>query len=337
LAPAINKLDAFLWHPNIQAILGQEDGLNMHHILRDRRILLVPLTKGVLGDQAATMFGALVFSRIWQAVLGRAELQESQRVPYFCILDEFQNYMNTSTPVGDILAEARGYGFGLVMAHQHLGQLDKVPSLKGDIAANARTKVIFQANEKDANEISKQFGGKVSSQDIQQLGKHEVYIQAAAADRVCDPASGTTRPPSPSLGVAEAVRTASRANYASDHLAVVTAGIAARHGNGPAKRRRPRIGVELEDESCCHARCIGWGIGGDTAPRGISPGQRAGQLAGSGGDRGGDLSSENGGAGPGHRGDGGPVPPDDGEAARAVVLRLRVRPPRPSGNPPAEP
>jgi len=248
VAPAINKLDAFLWHPNIQAILGQEGGLNMHDILSERKILLVPLTKGVLGDQASAMFGSLVFSRQWQAVLGRAELPQSQRSPYFCILDEFQNYMSAAgTPIGDILAEARGYGYGLIKAHQHLGQLSKVPGLKDDVAANSRTKVVFQANATDAKEMSKQFDERVSAHDIQQLGPFEAYIQAAAGDRVCAPASGRMKPPGQSLQVAEVVRAASRANYASDHLAVVAARIAARHGNAVTKpTKRKRIG---KDES----------------------------------------------------------------------------------------
>ena len=211
-------------------LLGQaEPRLDLDQALNSRKILLVPLSKGTLGEEAAALIGSLVVAKVWQAVQRRVSLAADRRPVTFAYIDEFQDYLNLPTGVADILAQARGLGLGLTLAHQHLGQLPA--GIREAVLANARSKVYFQMGP-DARTLAKDLAPHLTADDLTGLGAYEVVATLSAGARVAPPVTGRTLPPPPATGQAEAARAASRQTYGVPR-AEVEAAIGRRHGGAP--------------------------------------------------------------------------------------------------------
>jgi len=144
-------------------------------------------------------------------------------------IDEFQDVLNLDTDLGEVLAQARGFGVGLTMAHQHLGQLDN--RMKAAVLANARTKVVFQTGADDASILAKQLGGGLAAADLMGLLAHQAYLAACVGGRVLPPASLRTEPLSDPAGNASAIRAVSRQRFGQDRDEVESA-MAARQDPG---------------------------------------------------------------------------------------------------------
>jgi hypothetical protein len=214
IAPLLNKVRDFLLRRSLRNILGQSQSrVNFRTILDGRKILLVNLAKGLLGEDTSRLLGALILSALWQAAQSRANVPEDARADFRLILDEFPNYLSLPQRVEDVLAEARSFRLGLVLAHQHLRQLPL--SVRQAVLANARTRIVFQCSQEDALVLGREFGPAVSAADLRTLARFH------AAIRLC--VDGSTRPafigrtPSPPPGgdpaVAERIRRHSRAAY----------------------------------------------------------------------------------------------------------------------------
>jgi hypothetical protein len=148
----------------------------------------------------------------------------------FAYVDEVQDYLNLPTSLADVLAQARGLGMSLTLAHQHLGQLP--PAMRQALLANARSRVVFQAGADDARALARELAPYLTASDLQGLGPHEVVATLSVDARVAPPVTGRTLPPPPSLGQADRVRAASRAQYGRP-AAEVAAAIRARHAGRP--------------------------------------------------------------------------------------------------------
>lgn len=237
LGPVMNKLRAFLLRRRLRNVIGQaEPTWSLSDVLNRRQVLLVNLARGQLGSESANLVGSLVVALLWQAIQVR-----TVRLPAMVVLDEFQDVLNLPTDLGEVLAQARGFGVGLTLAHQHLGQLS--PSMRQAVLANARTKVAFQLASDDAGLMAKQIGGGLTTGDLTGLPTREAYVAACVGGAVRPPASIRTLPLPPSLGSAQAVRQASRERYGRDRAeveaAIASRGQAAeRPDNGHLGRRR---------------------------------------------------------------------------------------------------
>jgi Type IV secretion-system coupling protein DNA-binding domain len=233
IGPVLNKLRAFLLRRKLRNVLGQATPrLDMAEVLSQGRILIVALTKGLLGEEAAALLGSLVIARLWQATMGRAGLPADARTPVFAYVDEFQDYLHLPTDIADVLAQARGLGLGLTLAHQHLGQLPN--SLKEAVLANARSRVIFQTAASDASRLGREVAPYLTPADLQGLSAYEVAVTLSTGNRIAPPATGRTLPPPPASGSADRARAHSRATYGQPR-GEVEAAIRARHnGLGPA-------------------------------------------------------------------------------------------------------
>src|SRR5205807_1615591 len=117
-------------------------------------------------------------------------------------VDEFQDYLSLPTSIGDMLVQARSFGLGLTLAHQHLGQLPA--AIREGVLANARSKVVFQTTAKDARTLASEFS-PLTADDLQGLGPYEVALKVALAGRVSSPATGVTSPPPEATGLAQEV------------------------------------------------------------------------------------------------------------------------------------
>ena len=212
IGPVLNKLRAFLLRRSLRNVLGQADAkLDLAEVLSQGRILIVPLRKGVLGEEAAALFGSLLIARLWQTAMARAAVAPEQRRPVFLYVDEMQDYLHLPTSIADVLAQARGLGLGLTLAHQHLGQLPA--PLKEAVLANARSRVIFQTASADAQRLGREVAPYLTPADIHGLGPFEVVLSLAVGSRTAPPATGRTVPPPPLTGMAEAALIASRSRY----------------------------------------------------------------------------------------------------------------------------
>ncbi|MBK8075053.1 MAG: hypothetical protein IPK24_05655 [Kineosporiaceae bacterium] len=232
IGPVMNKLRTFLLRKRLRNIIGQaEPVFDFDRALAERAIVLVPLSKGLLGEEAAALLGSLVVTRLWQAVQKRAVLPASERPTTFAYIDEFQDYLHLPSGVETILAQARGLGLGLTLAHQHLGQLPT--SVREAVLANARSRVIFQVAAHDAGVLARELAPQVKATDLQALGRYEVVTTLATGARVAPPATAVTLPPPPETGQAKTTRLRSRSYYGADR-SQVEAAINARHRNSPA-------------------------------------------------------------------------------------------------------
>ncbi len=239
IGPVLNKLRTFLLRRRLRNVIGQaQSTFELERVLSERKILLVSLAKGLLGEDAAALLGSAVLARLWQAVQGRAALPVSARTPVFCYVDEFQDYLNLPTSLADVLAQARAYGFGLTLAHQHLGQLP--PLVRTAVLANARSKVVFQTSASDAQTLAREFAPHLEATDLQSLGPWEAVVGAAAGNRVLPPASLVTLPPGEPTGQGSIARALSRQRYGRDRTDVEQAmrERLKRRPAGAIKRRR---------------------------------------------------------------------------------------------------
>lgn len=242
VGPVLNKLRTFLMRRRLRNVIGQADStISLERIIERKQILLVSLAKGILGEDAASLLGAALIARLWQTIQARAALTASRRHPVFCHIDEFQDYLDLPTPLADVLAQARGYGLGLTLAHQHLGQMPK--AVRDAVLANARSKVAFQTTHADAQVLARELGPTLDPDDLQSLGAFEAYAAVAAGRAVLPPVSIQTLPPKEPTGRAAAIRRASRERYGRD-AAAVDAAIRARAERLPERlavgtRRQP--------------------------------------------------------------------------------------------------
>ncbi len=192
IGPVLNKLRAFLLRPGLRNILGQaEPGWSIDSVLSDRKILLVPLSGGEIGEDAASLLGALLFARVWQAAQRRSSLAASDRTSVMVYLDEFQTLLKLPAKTGDVLARARKLGLGLTLAHQHFGQL--TPEVRTDVLANARSRIVFQLGLDDSRLVAKQMP-EMSQTDLLNLPRYEVVARLAVDGGTAPAVTGTTRP-----------------------------------------------------------------------------------------------------------------------------------------------
>lgn len=223
ISPVMNKLRAVLLRPFVRdALSGGTSTFDLARTLDTGGLVLARLPKGVLGEDAARLFGSLLLAHTWQAITPRVRLPEHERRDAAAYIDEAQNFLNMPISVSDLLAEARAYRFSLTLAHQHLSQLPK--DLREAVSADARNKIYFTSSPEDAHDLARHVGPVLTAHDLSHLGAYQ------AAGRVITGRAGPspaftlrTRPlPDAIPGRQEAVRMASRTAYARPETAAVS-------------------------------------------------------------------------------------------------------------------
>lgn len=179
LAPVMNKLRSLLLRPELRAVLGQaEPRFDLLEVFTKRRALLVRLPKGQLGAEGAQLLGSLLMAQLWRLILSRSSVPRERRHPVFVYLDEFQDFLRLTLDLPDALVQARGLGVGLVLAHQHLDQLDR--PVRAAVLANAGSRVAFRLDHEDASVLAKRSGGRLRPEDLSGLGAYEAYASLLA-------------------------------------------------------------------------------------------------------------------------------------------------------------
>ncbi|HET7060269.1 MAG TPA: type IV secretion system DNA-binding domain-containing protein [Candidatus Saccharimonadales bacterium] len=223
IAPLMNKVRAFTARPSVRAIVGQaQPRLSVRQIIKQKKVLLVNLPKGLIGAETAQLLGSLVLVSVWQAATQRAGLPVGQRHPFGVYADEVQDFAASPIPWDEMFAQGRKYGLALTVAHQNLEQLPR--ELREVVLANAHSKAVFALSASDARVMERLFAPALQADDLQALDPYSVAAQVALDDgSVARPVTLTTPPPPKSLGVAEQVRASSRQRYGQERRKVEAA------------------------------------------------------------------------------------------------------------------
>ena len=226
--PVLNKLRAFSMRSNLRLLLGQSQGISLDHVLRHNGVLLVSLAKGKIGAEAANLLGSLFVAALWQATQARISLPAEQRRPVFAYLDEFQDIvrLGSDTSLADMLAQARGLGLSLTLAHQYLNQLPT--AVKEATLGTVRTHVAFQLEWDDAKAVEARFAPLTRS-DLSSLGTYEFAMKPCVRGQTLAPVTGVTLPLDDPLQAAEELAQTSRERYGMARSAIET-GLRARLG-----------------------------------------------------------------------------------------------------------
>ncbi|GIF69362.1 hypothetical protein Ais01nite_73970 [Asanoa ishikariensis] len=210
IGPVLSRLRAFLLRDFVRRTLGApRSSFDMRRVL-DGGILLARLPKGQIGEETARLMGSFVLASAWQAATGRTRLPEPERRDGFAYIDEAHNFLNLPGSVGDMLAEARGYHFGLVLAHQNLAQMPRETQLA--ISANARSKVFFSCAPEDAHQLARHTMPELDEHDLSHLDAYRAACRLVVNSRETAAFTLRTSPPRPLVGEATAVRQAAAAN-----------------------------------------------------------------------------------------------------------------------------
>ena len=165
IAPSLHRVQPLLMRPAVRLTLGQSNGLDFGRILREGKILLVSIPKGRIGDDTAILIGSVIVSRIWQETQAR---RRGEREPFFFLnIDEAPNFLNTSTALDTMFAEAAKFGLGLGVANQQEGQWPAKE--RAAIHANTRNKLIFKSSVDDLLIVARTLG--VTAEDVAGLGR----------------------------------------------------------------------------------------------------------------------------------------------------------------------
>ena len=204
IGPVLARLRAFLLRDFVKNVIGTaHTSFQMSRIL-DGGLLLCRLPKGMLGEETARILGSLIVARTWQAAIARAGQPEDQRRDATLYVDECQNFLNLPGSVDDMLAEARGFRLGLVLAHQNLAQLPK--DTADAVSANARSKVFFNVDPNDARELAKHTHPELDDHDLAHLDVFTASARLLVANREMPAFTFTTHPPVAPVGETTAIR-----------------------------------------------------------------------------------------------------------------------------------
>jgi type IV secretory pathway TraG/TraD family ATPase VirD4 len=189
VAPLQNKVGAFLADPVLSGILTQKkSAFDLREVMDRRKILLVNLAKGKIGEDSAALLGALLVTKAGLAGLSRANVAEEDRRDFFVYADEFHTFTTLST--ASMLSELRKYRVGMILAHQYISQLD--PQVRDAVLGNTGTLITFRVGAEDAHTVAKEFAPELSDIDLMSLPNYHIYLKLMVGGAVSRPFSAET-------------------------------------------------------------------------------------------------------------------------------------------------
>ncbi len=169
-----NKFDVFLANEIMRPVVAQEkSSFNFREIMDNKKILLVNLSKGRLGDINAHLIGLILVGKILMAALSRVDSFGKELPPFYLYIDEFQNI--TTDSITTILSEARKYRLSLNMAHQFIAQLEE--GIRDSVFGNVGSVCSFRVGAEDAEYLEKQFVPSFSANDLMNIDNRNAYLR----------------------------------------------------------------------------------------------------------------------------------------------------------------
>ncbi|MEN9582730.1 MAG: hypothetical protein RL641_684 [Candidatus Parcubacteria bacterium] len=211
-----NKVGQFATNPVIRNIIGQPtSSFDIRKMMDEKKILIINLSKGRIGEQNANLLGGILITKIYLAAMSRADVSNEamKRLPHFYLfVDEFQSFASDS--FADILSEARKYHLSLTIAHQYVEQMSE--AVQAAVFGNVGTMIIFRVGATDAEIFEKEFAPQFTAEDIVNLGIFQTYMRLMIDGVGSKPFSAVTMAPIPipHRSFKDEITASSRASFA---------------------------------------------------------------------------------------------------------------------------
>lgn len=194
--PAIqNKIGQFTANPLIRNMIGQpKSSFDLRKLMDTRKIVIVNLSKGRIGESNANLLGGMLITKMYLAAMSRADVPDRvlKTLPnFYLFVDEFQNFANES--FADILSEARKYKLNLTIAHQYIEQMEE--EVRSAVFGNVGTMIVFRVGAFDAEFLEKEFAPKFTMEDLVNLGYTQIYLKLMIDGVSSQPFSASTLGP----------------------------------------------------------------------------------------------------------------------------------------------
>ena len=187
-----NKVGQFISNPLIRNIIGQvKSSINMRKVMDEKKILIVNISKGRIGEDNSRLLGALLVTKLQLAAMSRVDIPEEERQDFFLYVDEFQNFATTS--FANILSEARKYRLSLILSHQYISQMEE--EIRDAIFGNVGTIVSFRIGAEDAEFLEKEFAPEILAEDLINLPKYNIDLKLMIDGITSSAFSAETLPP----------------------------------------------------------------------------------------------------------------------------------------------
>ncbi len=197
VAPIQNKIGQLLTSTIMRNIVAQaKSTINFREIIDNQKILIVNLSKGLVGEDVMRILGGMLVTKIYMSAMERVSIKnENDRLDFYLYVDEFQNFAVES--FASILSEARKYRLNLIIAHQYIAQLDTKEStaVRDAVFGNIGSMVMFRVGSPDAEFLESEFMPRFLPEDLINLPKHGIYLKLMVDGITSQPFSALTLPP----------------------------------------------------------------------------------------------------------------------------------------------
>jgi hypothetical protein len=196
VSPVLNKIGQFFSTDLIRNILGQSQStLDFRRIMDEKKILIVNLSKGRLGEDNANLLGSFLVTKLQLTAMSRVDIPENQRSEFYLYVDEFQNF--TTDSFATILSEARKYKLNLILAHQYIAQLTETDNqkIKNAIFGNVGSIITFRVGSEDGEYLENEFKPIFTMEHLTSLNKTQTVIKMSIKGKSTSPFLANTLPP----------------------------------------------------------------------------------------------------------------------------------------------
>ncbi len=194
--PIQNKVGQFLSSNIVRNIVGQQKStVNIFDMMNTKKIFLVNLSKGRVGEDNSALLGAMLITKIQLAAMERVRIPEVDRKDFYLYVDEFQNFVTDS--FASILSEARKYRLNLIIAHQYIAQLETAngSAVKDAVFGNVGTMISFRVGAEDGAALEGEFEPEFMTEDFVNLPNYHIYLKLMVDGVTSRPFSARTLPP----------------------------------------------------------------------------------------------------------------------------------------------
>lgn len=209
-----SKLTTFISNDMMRPIITQQKStLNLRELMDNKKIILVKLSKGKIGEINARLLGMVLVGKILMAALSRVDVDEDKRVDFYLYLDEFQNI--TTNSISQILSEARKYKLDLIIAHQFIAQLKE--DISKAVFGNVGSMTAFRVGPEDGEFLEKQFAPVFTTTDLVNVDNYNCFARVLMNNELTKPFSMKTFAPTKgSQELANYFKELSRLKYGRD-------------------------------------------------------------------------------------------------------------------------
>jgi hypothetical protein len=213
----VSKFGRFVTNRMMRNIIGQsQSAFNLRDIMDNRKILIVNLSKGRVGEENSNFLGLVLVPKILVAAMSRQDVPEDQRPDFFLYVDEFQNFATET--FADILAEARKFRLNLIVANQFIGQIEE--EVKNAVFGNVGTVINFRVGVTDANYLQHEFTPVFNETDLINVERFHAYVKTIVRNEPVPPFSLDTTRDLTKIDrdprIAEMIKQLSRLRYGRD-------------------------------------------------------------------------------------------------------------------------